>query len=57
MKRKKLKKLTRDDFEKPVMYRGIKIDPLPEEIYGKPSAIALAFRDWLIEEYNKKLEL
>lgn len=52
-----MKKLTAADFEKPVMYRGIKIPPLPKEIYGERSARALAIRDALIEDYNKRLEL
>jgi hypothetical protein len=45
-------KLTRADFEKPVMYRGIRIDPLPREYYGEPSALVLAIRDEWIEKYT-----
>jgi hypothetical protein len=54
MSAKMKRKLTRADFDKPVMYRGIRIDPLPREYYGEPSALILAIRDEWIEKYNKK---
>jgi hypothetical protein len=50
-----MRKLTRADFERPVVYRGITIEPLPREYYGEPSALVLWLRDCLIEKHNREM--